>query len=213
MVPTGSMDRRGDKSYVFTFPEPGKDQDVPHRTHLLIPQYTRFQTTGEAYRSIKQRRGWRAFLWWCFSALVLGALPIAVVWAMTQFQAGQSTMTQRVFTMLWLVSGVIVGTTIPFFGFTFQEIMELAKPIFSYFRWPFFGFRFQKIMDLAKRIFSYFRWQKSTGDAARGSPAGDQGSAGSTASSIWAREQAKAFGYDSRGRSRDCEAQPSNLKK
>jgi hypothetical protein len=112
-------------TYVLEFTDLAEDQ-APYRMHLRIPPYTQFQTIGKAYKGMK-RRGRKGFQWWCFMAIGLGAFPIAVVGAMTRFQAAQSTTTQRVFTTFWLAAGVTIGSTIPFFGLTFQETLKRAN--------------------------------------------------------------------------------------
>lgn len=84
---------------------------------------------GKPYRGPKPLR-LSSFLWWGFMVL-LGAIPYGVIGGLTQFQAAQSTQSQRVLTMFWLASGVFIGATIPFISFSFHEILDIIKGSFS----------------------------------------------------------------------------------
>ncbi|PMD47239.1 hypothetical protein L207DRAFT_627919 [Hyaloscypha variabilis F] len=71
-----------------------------------------------------------SYLWWGFMVL-LGTISYAVIGALTQFQAAQSTQAQRVFTMFWLASGVFIRATIPLISFSFHEVVDIIKGAFS----------------------------------------------------------------------------------
>jgi len=64
-------------------------------------------------------------------AFFLGSIPYAVIGSLTRFQAAQSTQAQRVLSMFWLASGIFIGATIPFYGFSFQEIIDITRDAFS----------------------------------------------------------------------------------
>jgi hypothetical protein len=51
------------------------------------------------------------------TGLLLGLIPLAIIGALSRFQAGNSTSLQRGFTMSWLVLGI-------FFGFFFEDFSE-----------------------------------------------------------------------------------------
>jgi hypothetical protein len=89
-----------------------------------IPECSRFETIGESYNT-PTLLGFSGFLWWGFVVFFLGAIPYAVIGSLTHFQAGQSTQAQRVLTMFWLASGVFIGATIPFYSFSFQEMIHI----------------------------------------------------------------------------------------
>jgi hypothetical protein len=48
------------------------------------------------------------WIFWTWLPLVLGAIPIAIVGAISHFDSGQSTKAQRVWTMTWLVFGTVI---------------------------------------------------------------------------------------------------------
>ncbi|PMD51483.1 uncharacterized protein K444DRAFT_620586 [Hyaloscypha bicolor E] len=87
----------------------------------------------QPYRGPKPLRR-ASFLWWGFMIL-LGTIPYAVIGSLTQFHAAESTEAERVLTMFWLASGVLIGATIPFIGFTFHEMVEIIKGSFSQKAW------------------------------------------------------------------------------
>ncbi|KAN0104359.1 hypothetical protein V8E51_010104 [Hyaloscypha variabilis] len=71
-----------------------------------------------------------SYLWWGFMVL-LGTISYAVIGALTQFQAAQSTQAQRVLTMFSLASDVFIGATIPLISFSFHEVVDIIKGAFS----------------------------------------------------------------------------------
>jgi hypothetical protein len=89
-----------------------------------------FEIRGRPYQKLRRSRG--GFLRWGFMAFILGGIPIAVIGSLTHFHAAQSTQAQRVLTMFWLSSGVLIGATIPFYGFGFQEIIVFIKDTFGF---------------------------------------------------------------------------------
>lgn len=58
-------------------------------------------------------RGWVEDYKGCSSLIaifVLGAIPVTIIGSLTHFRNGHSTMIQRTFTMMWLVSDVVFGS-------------------------------------------------------------------------------------------------------
>ena len=80
------------------------------QTTIMIPAHAPFHQTDE-------RQRWTAKsipYWLAFSVMFLGVIPFAVIWAVTGFRGGNSSLSQRVFTMYWLATGLLVGALLPF---------------------------------------------------------------------------------------------------
>ncbi len=99
-------------------------------TGVLFPGYSRFKTIGSIYQG-PRHSGFSRILWWGFMAFFLGAIPYAVIGSLTHFHAAQSTQAQRVLTMFWLASGIFIGATIPFYGFSILEMIDIIRNAFG----------------------------------------------------------------------------------
>ncbi|KAM3547382.1 hypothetical protein MY1884_009589 [Beauveria asiatica] len=66
------------------------------------------------------RQTWKIFsceadeaAWFTRATWLAGSIPMAIVAALSHFDAGQSTVNQRTFTMTWLATGVVYGAMLP----------------------------------------------------------------------------------------------------
>ena len=77
---------------------------LDHEIH--VPALTPFKTTGGARWTPS-----RDIYMTSVSLFFIGAIPYAIIGGLTHFDPGQSTLAQRVWTMMWLTFGVVVGTS------------------------------------------------------------------------------------------------------
>jgi hypothetical protein len=97
---------------------------------IYIPSHLPFELTPEPERwshgSVRY--------WLSLSVVILSALPYSIIGILTGFRAGQSTLTQRFFTMYWLAAGILVGAILPFSKVnvsSFRQILyDMFPPVF-----------------------------------------------------------------------------------
>lgn len=93
-------------------------------------------------------------------ALILGAIPYVTIGVLTHFDAAMSTKVQRVFTMLWLASGVFIGATLPFFSFSFRELIATTATVFTWNICTTGRAREEKILIAERRL----EWSRTRGE-------------------------------------------------
>jgi hypothetical protein len=104
---------------------------------IYIPSHLPFEVTAEAERwSHGSVRYWLGS-----SVVILSALPYTIIGVLTRFRAGQSTLTQRFFTMYWLAAGILVGAILPFSRVNVSSLREILDEIFP----PVYGREYFKI--------------------------------------------------------------------
>jgi hypothetical protein len=93
---------------------------------IYIPSHLPFELTAEPERwSHGSVRYWLGL-----SVVILSALPYTIIGILTRFRAGQSTLTQRFFTMYWLAAGILVGAILPFSRVNVSSFREILKDMF-----------------------------------------------------------------------------------
>lgn len=87
------------------------EEDRIKRSTIQVPSCARFLLNEE-----HQRWSTKSIPYWLIGGIsILGIVPYAVIGALTHFQPGQSSVTQRVFTMYWLATGLLIGAVMPFY--------------------------------------------------------------------------------------------------
>jgi hypothetical protein len=121
-----------DKEYKITPASLRKDFDIIdyelrtlERGEIRVPPYAPFLQSKES-----QRWSTKSIPYWLISGIsMLGIVPYAVIGALTHFQPGESSVTQRVFTMYWLATGLLIGAVMPFYKIDVDGLLWLIGNI------------------------------------------------------------------------------------